>query len=343
MARAIFCRGAAPEHTLVAVAPAAAHTMSGWRAARALVIGASGFMGGHLARALLQAGAEVHGTTRHGHVDLGSAIVAHRADLLDRNSLDAVVERVQPSHVFNLAGRLKPDPIDAEALRRVHVTGSRALLESLRGARLRPIVFIASSAAVYGAPETLPVTENAPLRARSPYGISKVEQENVALEAMRELGFPVICARAFNLVGPGLSPSLLASQVARDIVDAEQGGERILRVGNLDQRRDFLDIRDAVRAFLTLAMAPRADGIFNVCAGRSVPVRTCIDYLVAAARVPVTVTVDPALSRGSEVNDIFGSTARLAAEMPWRDFIPLERSLDDLIEDWRRRLANIAA
>jgi GDP-4-dehydro-6-deoxy-D-mannose reductase len=316
--------------------------VTGRQSVRALVIGASGFVGSHLTRELAQAGAEVHGTTRRNLADFGHGISVHRADLLDRASVDAVLARVRPSHVFNLAGRVKTDRADPEALQRIHVTGSRILFESLRAAELRPVVFIASSAAVYGIPQALPVTEEAQMRAQSAYGKSKVEQENVALAAMHELAVPVICARAFNLVGPGLSPTLFASQVARDIAKAEAGGDATLRVGNLDQRRDFLDIRDAVRAFVTLAMAPHVGGIFNVCTGQSVPVRACIERLVALARVRVSVMFDSAPSQGSDVDDIFGSTARLASAMPWTDFIPLERSLDDLLDDWRWRLAGKA-
>ena len=307
-----------------------------WRGARPLVIGASGFMGTHIARALSEAGSEVHGMTRRARGTQTAPIVMHAADLLDRAGVDRVIHEVRPTHVFNLAGRLKPQPADSDALRRIHVDGTRILFEALRAADMRPLVFIASSAAVYGEPEMLPVQEHAPRRTRSEYGVSKVAQEDVALAAMREHRFPVICTRSFNLVGPGLSPELVAAQVARDVARAEAGGAAVLRVGDLDHRRDFLDIRDAVRAFLQLAADPPADAVVNVCSGWSVPVRECVDHLVAAARVPVKLEIDRARFAGA-VEDIYGSTALLASAIKWEDFIPLRHSLDDLLEEWRGR------
>jgi GDP-4-dehydro-6-deoxy-D-mannose reductase len=263
----------------------------------------------------------------------------HLADLLDRDAVAAVVAATRPTHVFHVAGRLKPDPADPLALHRIHVDGTRTLFDALYASRLRPVVFIAGSAAVYGVPATLPVREDASLAARSPYGISKIGQEKIAFDAMREFGIPVVCTRSFNLVGPGLSPELIASQVARDVVRAERGGDSVLRVGNLRQRRDFLDIRDAVRVFLDVTLRGAPGASYNVCSGRSVPVQVCVDRLLARARVPIGVEVDPARLGLSDVDDIYGATARISAMMRWRDFIPLERSLDDLLDDWRQRFA----
>jgi GDP-4-dehydro-6-deoxy-D-mannose reductase len=310
---------------------------TGWQGRRPLVIGATGFLGAHLLRSLAAAGAEAHGMARHSVQENDTPCVLHRGDLLDRNVVEAIIRAVRPTHVFNAAGLLKPAPDDPQALWRVHVDGTRILFETLHAAGLRPTVLIASSAAVYGATAELPVGEEVVLEPRSPYGRSKLAQETVAFDAMRELGVPVICGRGFNIVGAGLSPRLLASRVARDIVRAEQGGDAVLRVGNLDQRRDFIDVRDAVRAFCALAAGAAAGRAYNVCAGRSVPVRTCVDRLVAQACVPIKLEID--VARVGDVEDSYGSVSRLADVIEWKNLIPLERSLDDLLEDWRRRLS----
>jgi GDP-4-dehydro-6-deoxy-D-mannose reductase len=310
-----------------------------WRNGRVLVIGAAGFMGRHIVRALAAAGAEVHGMVRRASGSNGAGCNVHIGDLMQVETLEGVLRRVMPTHVFNVAGRLKPDPLDPDALWRVHVEGTSNLFAALNAAGVRPTVFIASSAAVYGVPAELPTTEQAPRRARSPYGASKLAQEDVALAAMRELGMPVVCTRSFNLLGPGLSPELVASQVARDVARAERGGPAVLQVGNLSHRRDFLDIRDAVAAFLALSAVPSAVPVYNVCSGRSVPVRACVERLVSSAKVQVQVAVDPARLGMTDVEDIFGSVTRLAEVARWRDLIPLERSLDDLLDDWRARAA----
>jgi len=173
---------------------------------RAVVTGAAGFIGSHLVAGLSQSGATVHGVARRVPAGQPVAGVMHHADLLDGRAIGDIIARVRPTHIFNVAGKLKPDSADPEALGRIHVEGTRVLFQALHALGLKPVVFIASSAAVYGAPAELPVSETAPRSGRSAYAVSKIGQEDVAFSATREFGIPAVCARSFNLVGPALSP-----------------------------------------------------------------------------------------------------------------------------------------
>ena len=145
-----------------------------------------------------------------------------------------------------------------------------------------------------------------------------------------------VIARAFNHVGPRQDPSFVASSLARQIADIEAGRHPPqLVVGNLDARRDLTDVRDTVRAYAMLAEHGRAGRPYNVCSGRAITIRELLDRLVARARVPIAVRVDPERYRPNDVPLLVGDPTRIRSEVGWEPQIPLEQTLDDLLEYWR--------
>jgi GDP-4-dehydro-6-deoxy-D-mannose reductase len=146
----------------------------------------------------------------------------------------------------------------------------------------------------------------------------------------------VVVTRSFNHIGPRQQPSFFASSFARQIARIEAGlAEPILKVGNLDARRDLTDVRDTARAYRALVDGGRPGEVYNVCSGRAYRIREVLDRLLARARVPVTVTVDPSLYRPNDMPVVLGSYRRLHDELGWAPEIPIERTLDDLLEYWR--------
>ena len=183
--------------------------------------------------------------------------------------------------------------------------------------------------------------ESAPVGPRSPYGVSKLAQEMVALGAASTEGLDLVVARSFNHIGPRQSTDFVAASVARQVALMERGsiGPRLL-VGNLDARRDLTDVRDTVRAYRLLAERGRCGEVYNVCRGEAVAIADLVAALVARARVAVEVAVDPARLRPSDVPVLLGSHRKLTAETAWQPDIPLDRSLDDLLDYWRERVAS---
>lgn len=293
---------------------------------RALVTGISGFVGSHLTQALLAVGAEVHGYSQKPFLQTGVTTTA--GDIRDRRAVTQLVAECRPTHVFHLAGSLAGDPA---TLFEINVAGTAILLEATRGAGVDRIL-VASSSAVYGASKQLPISEDQPFMPTTPYGASKAAQEMVALEFHLAGIAPTVRARMFNLVGPGLGPHLVFGRVAAQIVAAERGGDPVVRVGNLEAARDFIDVRDAAQALLALAQVGEPGAAYNVCSGKATEVRRGVEILARTAGTPVTVRVDPSLVRPNDIPEQHGSRERVTALTGWAPAITIERSLRDTLD-----------
>jgi GDP-4-dehydro-6-deoxy-D-mannose reductase len=204
---------------------------------------------------------------------------------------------------------------------------------------LQPVILVASSSAVYGKPESHPMTEDHAFAPLTDYGVSKVAQEMVARSYSLSRGTRVIVARAFNLIGPRQSEKLAASEFARQIALVERGTPGPVRVGNLTPRRDYTDIRDAVAAYSLLAGIDDPADVYNVCSNVSRPLQEALDILIRAARVPIDVLPDPHRSKETEIEDQVGCFDRLRKATGWQPKISFEQSLLDLLDDWRARVA----
>jgi GDP-4-dehydro-6-deoxy-D-mannose reductase len=316
---------------------------------RLLVTGAGGFVGGHLVDYLHaeQPQVEVHGVViPHGSVSWRAAAGARvlEADLNDPRAAAAVVEEVRPDRILHLAGQssVHLSWLDPAGTLRTNVLGIVHLLDAARAQGLRPAVLVVGSAEEYGkaGPEEMPIREEAPLRPSSPYAVSKVAQGALALLYGPAGGMRVVLTRTFHHTGPGRGEAFAESSFARQIAEIEAGlRPPVLKVGNLEAVRDFADVRDVVRAYWMLLEKGEAGSAYNVCTGRGRRIRDLLDVLLAASGARVEVRVDPDRLRPSDVPVQVGDPSRLRAATGWEPRIPLERTLEDLLEDWRGRTA----
>jgi GDP-4-dehydro-6-deoxy-D-mannose reductase len=143
-------------------------------------------------------------------------------------------------------------------------------------------------------------------------------------------------ARAFNHFGPRQDPWFVASGFARRIADIEAGRwAPEISVGNLDARRDLTDVRDTVRAYRMILERGAPGRAYNVCSGRAIAIRELLDMLLARARVPIEIKIDPARYRPNDLPLLVGDPGRLRDELGWQPEVPLSRTIDDLLEYWR--------
>ena len=294
---------------------------------KALITGAGGFVGPHLARHLRTAGDEVV------CFDLESG-----PDLRDSEAWIAAIGDHQPDVVYHLAGWSDVggswhDPITTFE---VNTMGTISILEAVRQAGAGRVLLI-SSADVYGVvtPDVLPLTEEHPVRPRSPYGASKQAAEAAALQYRRGSGVDVVVARPFNHLGPGQAPRFVAPSFAAQIARAESGGSRRLEHGDLSPHRDLTDVRDVVRAYRLLAEQGESGEIYNVCSGRTVSMQELLDALLSLSEVRVEQAVDPALVRPVDLPVLRGSFAKLRATTGWEPEIHLDDTLASVLADAR--------
>jgi GDP-4-dehydro-6-deoxy-D-mannose reductase len=306
-------------------------------AGEVLVTGAAGFAGSHLVDHLVEGGADVVAWHRPGHPPAREVRRTRweAVDQLDADAVDAAIARLRPAAVYHCAGAAHVgrawDLIEPTLA--ANVRGTHHLLRALEHAGGDARVLVPSSALVYsGANEAL--TEAHPLGPNGPYGFSKLAQEMLARRSNGPLG--VTIARAFNHFGPRQDPTFVASGFARRIADIERGiWEPEISVGNLEARRDLTDVRDTVRAYTLILERGVPGRPYNVCSGRAITIRELLDLLLARARVPVSVKVDPARYRPNDTPLLLGDPGRLRDELGWTAQIPLEQTLDDLLEYWR--------
>ncbi len=295
---------------------------------RVAVTGADGFVGRWLTRELSAAGHEVIGSS------------GRTPDVTDAAALRAWLEDARPAAVVHLAA-ISSGPVAAADPPRafaVNVGGTINLIEAARHITPAPVVLVPSSGEVYGRPDPdeLPFRETAPLRPRGTYALTKAAQEAIVRVAGTRHGLPVVVARAFNHTGPGQRPSFVVPAIAARVHAVAAGGAATIPIGNLDVARDFLDVRDVVRAYRLLVEGACAGGVapgsvVNVASGRSTTIRSIVAALSAAAGVDAPVVVDPDLVRPDEVLDVRGDASLLTSMVGWRPEIPFERTLGEVL------------
>lgn len=294
-----------------------------------LVTGAAGFAGSYLMERLALSGASAVGWSRRD------------VDLLDRDAVRARMRALMPSAIYHCAGapHVAHSWSDTSHPLRSNVVATHNLLDAVRRAGLHCRVLVTGSATVY-ADAGGPIDEDDAIAPASPYALSKLAQEQLALRAMVEDGIDVVVTRSFNHTGPRQRPSFAAPAMAMQLAMIEAGRtEPVIRVGNLDARRDITDVRDTVRAYEDLMARGRPGMSYNVCTGVAHAIRDVLDGLRARIRVPVRVEIDSSRLRPNDTPVLIGNPARLQGDTGWRPEIPFDQMLDDLLGYWREQVA----
>jgi GDP-4-dehydro-6-deoxy-D-mannose reductase len=302
---------------------------------RALVTGASGFVGRYLVAALREHGAEVFACG--GPHDSDEAVTI---DLSDLATIRAAIDSARPTHVFHLAAQtFVPDSLASpEQTYRANVIGTALVAQAIReyatANDTMPRLLFTSSAEVYGAraPRDFPLQESLDLRPANPYAASKAAAEAILLAEARSFGLDAVVVRAFNHIGPGQSDRFVVPSFAAQLARIARGAPPVLLVGNVDVARDFLDVRDVVRAYVALARDGERGQIYNVCSGNAVAIRDILRDLVTIAHVPVEIREDPSRLRPSDAPIFVGSAQKLHACTGWTPEIAFGRSLRDVYE-----------
>jgi len=291
---------------------------------RAVITGAAGFVGRHLATHLAEAGDVV-------------AAVDRDFDVTDHVAMSGVFSSFNPDAIYHLAalshvGSSWDDP--SEVLR-VNVLGTSCVLSAARKSAPSASVLVVSSAEVYGnvRSEELPLSESAEIRPSSPYAASKAAVEPVARQASLGFGQRAIIVRPFNHIGPGQSPTFFVPAVARRLVEARAAGLREVAVGSLAVRRDFTDVRDVVRAYRLVVERGTSGEVYNVCSGIDVSIAEVADRLREHIYPHAVFVEDPGLSRPQDVPILRGDPRRLHEATGWSPTITLDATLRDVVEE----------
>lgn len=304
---------------------------------KVFVTGASGFCGTHLLRRLSRDSVEIvtHGPEK--------AITGtwYNAPFEDLERLTEILKQSRPDYVMHLAGIAVTS--DYPLYYQVNTLYAANLLRAMELAGMGdvPILLIGTSAE-YGrvSSDDLPITEEYPCLPYSHYGISKLAQTGMGQErALHDR--PIVTARPFNIIGPGMSSNLVVQNFARQIVKVKKGRQApVIKVGNLDSTRDFIDVYQVVDIYWNMVRNPDTYGsVINVCTGKPVAIKKILDLLIEIGGVNIDVEVDPARLRGIDVLNHYGSTEKLARLTGVIPEIDMTKILTDIVyqiekEDW---------
>lgn len=307
-----------------------------------LVTGATGFAGSHLVDHLLEdepsVAAWAHLRDRETHLASDHRVRWSAVDLLDREAVARSLADLRPSVVYHCAGIAHVGESWSKPVRAlsVNVLGTHHVLEGVRHAGLDCPVLVIGSALVYR-PSMNFLREEDPIGPSDPYGVSKLAQEMLAT---RSADGPVFIVRPFNHAGPRQSPAYATSSFARQIAEIEAGRrEPVIRVGNLEAKRDITDVRDTVRAYRLVVQRGTPGRPYNVCSGEAYRVGDLLDALTRQSRNAIRIEVDSDRLRPSDNPIIAGDRSRIETETGWQPRIPIERTLDDLLRYWRAQTA----
>lgn len=317
---------------------------------RILITGIGGFVGTHLANHLLKHSSqdEIHGTIldQHSKPDF-SSIVYHPLDLKDEEETTHLIAELRPDRIYHLAATaVVHRSFDAPwATLENNVRIQLNVILGCIAAGITPRMLIVSSGEVYGAdqPTDKPTTEDAPMRPTNPYAVSKVTQDMLGLQYFLSHQLPIMRVRPFNHIGPGQNLGFVTTDFASQIAKIEAGlQEPVMRVGEISTERDFTDVRDIVCAYRLIVERGTPGEVYNVAAGRTYSIRSILSTLLSYSSVEIQVQTNSAGLHSSGVRRSWGDTSRLRKATGWQPEIPIEKTLQDVLNDWRQRVQLLA-
>lgn len=313
---------------------------------KALITGITGFAGNYLSDYLLeQNNYEVSGTYLNDeslpNLDNKDDIKLYKVNLLDEDGTDKLVQYEKPDYLFHLAAlpSAKKSFSDPKGTFVNNVSSQINLLEAIRKGGLNETkILIVSSAEVYGlvSSEDLPIDENTPFRPTSPYSVSKISQDFLGLQYFLSHKLNIVRVRPFNHVGPKQNPHFVVSAFAKRIAEIEKGKEKIMQVGNLDSKRDFTDVRDMVKAYVSALEKGEAGDVYNLGSGKSHKISEILEILRNLSKSEIEVKEDPNLIRPSDDPELLCDFSKFAELTGWQPEIPIEKTLEDTLEYWRK-------
>jgi GDP-4-dehydro-6-deoxy-D-mannose reductase len=220
-----------------------------------------------------------------------------------------IVRAAKPDVIFHLVGGACGS---TTALTQSNLAAAMSVMDALQTAHARPLLVCCGSAAEYGTAikDGIPIREGADCAPVTAYGVSKHAQTNALLDFSTATGTPVLIARVFNPIGPGMPAYLALGDFAGQIACSPNGG--VLQTGNIQVYRDFLDVQHVAQAMCKLVRNPDARGIVNICSGEATQLSRLVDILVALSGKTITIEPTPARMRSDELAVVIGSTALLA-------------------------------
>ena len=312
---------------------------------RSLVIGGAGFVGKYLVRHLLELKHEVIITKMPMEEARVEGAAVYDLDILDKATVTELLEKISPDLVFHLAAQSSVSMSwkNPQQTVDVNVKGSVNVLDGLRSMKKKARILLIGSGEEYGQvfPSETPVCETNPLRPGNIYAATKACQNMIGRIYAQAYGMNLVMVRAFNHIGPDQSPVFAAADFCRQAALIESGmQEAVIRVGNLEAKRDFTDVRDVVHAYVLLAERGQAGETYNVGSGHAVSIGDVLKLVLKQSAAEIQVEVDEKKLRPVDVPVMEADVRKVWRDVGWKAQIQLEQTIGDMMEYWRSMIGS---
>jgi GDP-4-dehydro-6-deoxy-D-mannose reductase len=316
-----------------------------------LITGARGFVGPYVIKALREAchdGLEIVATTNESSA-AGSTEPSEILDVTDEPAVRSIIARRQPTHVIHLAGLAAPvaATVDRQNAWRLHVGGALNIAQAILDGAPRCCFVHVGSGLIYGdsAKSGMPVDETALLAPIDDYGVTKAAAD-LAVGAFSHRGLHVIRLRPFNHTGPGQTEAFVIPAFAAQVARIEfELAPPVIRVGNLDPERDFIDVRDIANAYALAVLKSKlieSNSIFNIASGVPRRIGDVLEWFLLHCSKKIAVEQDQSRLRRSDLPRIVGNAKRARQVLGWTPERRFDETLRDVLADWRLRVSQIA-
>lgn len=301
---------------------------------KALIFGIGGFVGPYLAKELQKNGYIVYGSDL-SKVDI-HGVTTMTADLLNEQSVESVIDGVEPDVIVNLAAISSVGQSWAipNVTMSVNVVGALNILEAARKQVKMPKVMFIGSSEEYVTSDK-PMNEETPLDANNPYGISKVTQERFAKLYREQYGMKIYCVRPFNHTGVGQRDTFVLPSFCKQVAKIEKSGKLgVIKVGNLSVKRDFSHVKDIVRAYRMILESADDRVIYNVGSGKAYGLDELLDYIRGLSKQKITVEIDITRVRTVDTPVVCCDHGKITKELGWRPEYSIFDALDEVYQGY---------
>lgn len=312
---------------------------------KALITGIGGFVGNHLTRYLISKKINVFGIYHPDHPasnieNLSQKKELFPIDLAKSNEIKTLVKKINPNYVFHLAAVSSPSKsfenpgytLENNIFCQVNLLDALAEINSVAK------ILIVGSGEEYGISQKPYVSETTPLAPVSPYAVSKVAQDLLGFFYNLHHQLNIVRVRPFNHTGPGQSTDFVVPAFASQIARVEKAGKGEIRTGNLENYRDFTDVRDIVKGYFLLLEKGKVSEVYNIGSGRALKIDKILKMLISFSKVRIKVKIDKSRFLPVDIKKVVCDNSKIKKDTGWKPTIPIAKTLFDTIEYERSKI-----
>lgn len=317
---------------------------------KALITGYGGFVAEYLADLLIGEGYEIAATVYPDFFNdeiksraERKGIKAFSCDLTKASQIKRILRIFAADEIYHLAAQSHvptawKNPVETY---KSNVFGTLNIFTSLKELKQTPRILNVGSSEEYGdcKEDEMPLTESSPLKPTNPYAASKVAQDFAAYQYAKTGGLDIVRTRPFSHTGPGQRSKFACPNFTKQAaLIALKMQEPVIKVGNLSAKRDFLDVRDVVRAYYLALKKGRNGDVYNIASGKARSIESVLKTSIGFVDTKVEIIKDPSLFRPADIPILRGDASLLRKVTGWKPIIPFETTLLDLYNFWLKNL-----